>query len=52
MERPDFRKSLGRIAVLFCLAVLLAGCSGSESAAPPPILPPADTATDDCAMRS
>lgn len=47
MERPDFRKRLGRIAVLFCLAVLLAGCSGSESAVPPPILPPADTATDD-----
>ena len=38
-----FRKHLGRIAVLFCLAVLLAGCSGSESAVPPPILPPADT---------
>lgn len=36
MERPDFRKRLGRIAVLFCLAVLLAGCSGSESAMPPP----------------
>ena len=24
-----FRKRLGRIAVLFCLVVLLAGCSGS-----------------------
>lgn len=42
-----FRKHLGRIAVLFCLAVLLAGCSGSESAVPPPIPPPADTVTDD-----
>ena len=42
-----FRKRLGRIAVLFCLAVLLAGCSGSASAVPPPILPPADTVTDD-----
>lgn len=34
-----FRKRLGRMAVLFCLAVLLAGCSGGESAVPPPILP-------------
>ena len=42
-----FRRCLGRIAVLFCLAVLLAGCSGSENAVPPPILPPADTVTDD-----
>ena len=42
-----FRRYLGWMAVLFCLAVLLAGCSGSENAVPPPILPPADTVTDD-----